>query len=46
MALVKNNDKNEFQQEINELKQKYDKLFKDIKCLEDNKNSIKSTESK
>ena len=42
METVKNNDKNELQQEINELKQKYDKLFKDIKCLEDNKNNMKS----
>ena len=36
-----NNDKDKFQQEINELKQKYDTLIKEVKSLEDNKNNMK-----
>ena len=42
METVNNNNTNELQEEINELKQKYDTLFKDIKCLEDNKNNMKN----
>ena len=42
MEATMNNDKDSFQQEINELKQKYDDLVKDVKCLEDNKSNMKS----
>lgn len=41
MEAAMNNDKDKLQQEINELKQKYDTLLKDVKCLEDSKNSMK-----
>ena len=41
METVMNNDKNKLQQEIDELKEKYDTLLKDVKCLEDNKNNMK-----
>lgn len=42
MEVTMNNDKDKLQQEINELRQKYDTLLKDVKCLEDNKNNMKS----
>jgi len=42
METTINNEKNNLQQEINDLRQKYDTLLKDIKCLEDNKNSMKN----
>ena len=34
-------NKDKLQNEINELRQKYDTLLKDVKCLEDNKNNMK-----
>jgi len=42
METTINNDKDSLQQEINELKLKYDSLVKDVKCLEDNKSNMKS----
>ena len=42
MEETMNNDKDSLQQEINELKQKYDALLNDVKCLEDNKSNMKS----
>ena len=41
METTINNDKDKLQQEIDDLKQKYDTLLKDVKCLEDNKNNMK-----
>jgi len=41
MEETMNNDKDKLQNEINELRQKYDTLLKDVKCLEDNKNNMK-----
>lgn len=41
METAINNEKDILQQEINELKQKYDVLINDVKCLEDNKNNMK-----
>jgi len=43
MEATINNDKDKLQQEINDLKQKYDTLLKDVKCLEDSKNNMKVT---
>jgi len=41
METTINNDKNQLQEEIDELRQKYDTLLAEVKCLEDNKNSMK-----
>jgi len=41
MEATMNNDKDKLQQEINELRQKYETLLKDVKCLEESKNNIK-----
>ncbi|HEY8889163.1 MAG TPA: hypothetical protein VIM70_02735 [Clostridium sp.] len=40
METTINNDKNQLQQEIDDLRQKYDTLLKDVKGLEDSKNSM------
>ena len=42
MEASMNNDKDKLQMEINELSKKYEALLKDVKCLEDSKNSMKN----
>ena len=41
VATAINNDNEKFQKEMNDLKQKYDTLFKEVKDLEDTKDNMK-----